>query len=104
MKIGESGKDSVLPHEYTLAKPKEDRMNLIKQVESNLSPIFSLFDDDGGTIDKVLESVTSEDPIIDIEIDKVTHRLWRLSAEESVNTITNELKGKKVFMADGHHR
>lgn len=104
MKIGEPEEDSVLPHEYTLAKPKEDRLNLIKQVEGNLSPIFTLFDDTSGTIDSILENVTSQSPVIDIKIDAVRHRLWRLSNEGPIKTITREMKDKKVFIADGHHR
>ena len=49
--------DSVLPHEHTLAKPKEDRMNLMKQVKGNLSPIFSLYEDTTGKIRPILENV-----------------------------------------------
>ena len=34
-------KDSVcLPHELTLAKPKQDRVQLMRQVHANLSPYF----------------------------------------------------------------
>jgi len=33
---------SVKPHERTLAKPKEDRMKLLKAVKANLSPVFGL--------------------------------------------------------------
>jgi len=105
MKIGEPGNDDVIPHEHTLAKPKEDRMNLIKQVKGNLSPIFTLFDDKSQVVSGITEEVISgSDPIIDIELEDGKHKIWRITGENGINEIVSELKGKKVFIADGHHR
>ncbi len=105
MKIGDPGKDAAVPHENTLARPKEDRLNLIKQVESNLSPIFTLYDDTDGTIKRTLEDASSaSDPVIDFEINGQRHKLWRLLDEVSVKKIVSVLGAKKVFIADGHHR
>ena len=105
MKIGEAGKDAVLPHEHTLFKPKEDRMNLIRQVESNLSPIFTLYDNKEGIIKEALEKKTSSSgPTIDIEVDGVRHKLWKLSEEDGAKKIISGMEGKNVFIADGHHR
>ncbi|MGB2601791.1 MAG: DUF1015 domain-containing protein [Candidatus Omnitrophota bacterium] len=105
MKIGESGGDALLPHEYTLAKPKEDRMNLMKQVESNLSPIFSLYDDPEGKLKEVLEKVADEsDPVIDVTVSGQRHVIWRLSDSSAIGEIVSWLDGKNLFIADGHHR
>src|SRR5262245_60219460 len=41
----ESGK--IRPHEYTFAGPKADRLNLIRSVSANLSPIFGIYRDEG---------------------------------------------------------
>ena len=103
MKI--EGDDVVLPHEHTLSKPKEDRMNLIKEVQSNLSPIFTVYDDNTGAIKTVLEEVISKtEPIIDVDLSDGSHKLWRLPDEEITKKITDEMSAKKVFIADGHHR
>ncbi|MFH1395185.1 MAG: DUF1015 domain-containing protein [Candidatus Omnitrophota bacterium] len=105
MKIGETGKDPVLPHEYTLAKPKADRMNLIKQVKANLSPIFSLYEDTDGIINDVITAnIKKSDPVINITADDGTHKFWRLQDENSIDVIVNAMKDKKAFIADGHHR
>jgi uncharacterized protein (DUF1015 family) len=105
MKIEESGEQDVLPHEHTLAKPKEDRMNLIKQVRCNLSPIFSLFLDETGEVDGILDAtVSGSDPLVDIEIDGVRHMLWRLSDRDEQARISKNFSDKQVFIADGHHR
>ncbi|MFH1412331.1 MAG: DUF1015 domain-containing protein [Candidatus Omnitrophota bacterium] len=97
--------DSVLPHEYTLAKPKEDRMNLIKQVKGNLSPIFSLYEDKNGEVSDILErGIKGKTPLIDIICDEIRHMLWRLSDSENVAQISRKMNGRKTFIADGHHR
>ena len=36
---------NICPHEYTLAKAKQDRMNLMKACRANFSPVFGLFSD-----------------------------------------------------------
>ena len=105
MKIEDPGKDTILPHEYTLAKPKEDRMNLIKQVQSNLSPIFALYSDDNRSVTDMLEkTISSSVPVTDIEIGDQKHKLWRLSDTDSIEKISALMKDKKIFIADGHHR
>ncbi|MDD5437501.1 MAG: DUF1015 domain-containing protein, partial [Candidatus Omnitrophica bacterium] len=45
MALEKNGKKKVLPHENTLAAPKKDRLNLMRAVRANLSPIFILHDD-----------------------------------------------------------
>jgi uncharacterized protein (DUF1015 family) len=95
----------VIPHEYTLAKPKEDRMNLIKQVKGNLSPIFVLFEDNGAVVTAVLrKKISSSKPVIDIEVDGERHKLWRISDQGSIEKISSCMKDKRVYIADGHHR
>ncbi|MFH1798322.1 MAG: DUF1015 domain-containing protein [Candidatus Omnitrophota bacterium] len=105
MKIGERENDAVLPHEYTLSKPKEDRMNLLKQVKANLSPIFALYDDKDKSIGRVLKQVVScSRPMIDIEIQGESHKLWPFSDKDVVDKLIERMKNKKAFIADGHHR
>lgn len=108
MKIEEGGKDRVLPHENTLAKPKEDRMNLIKRVASNLSPIFALYNGtsgSGASIKKILEDCTaSQAPVIDVKAADERERVWRLSDKAAVEKIVSLMGDKKIFIADGHHR
>jgi uncharacterized protein (DUF1015 family) len=103
MKI--EGTDVVLPHEHTLSKPKEDRMNLIGEVECNLSPIFGLYSGDEGYISGKLKNAVSElAPFTDIEIDGVRHVLWKLFDAGEISAILGAMETRKVFIADGHHR
>jgi uncharacterized protein (DUF1015 family) len=98
-------KQSVLAHENTLASPKADRLNLMKEVKSNLSPIFVLYDDNRKYIMKILKAfIAKSKPIIDVVFDKTRHKVWDLSDPAAISKITGFMKDKKTFIADGHHR
>jgi uncharacterized protein (DUF1015 family) len=43
-------------------------------------------------------------PLIDVVLDGIQYRLWRLTDEGEINTIQNVLAGTKAIIADGHHR
>jgi len=105
MRIEDPATSLVLPHEYTFSKPKEDRLNLIRMTKANTSPIFCIFEDDGGKVTKAIRKYTGrKQPIIDIHIKGVGHRIWRMSEESIINGIKKVLDKKQVFIADGHHR
>lgn len=105
MKIEDPLKSRILPHEYTLEKPKIDRLHLIKKVKANLSPIFSLYYEKGFAISKLLKkSIKKISPIVSVNLEGVTHQLWRLSESKTIRFIKNGMRKKKIFIADGHHR
>ena len=105
MRIEDPNKSRVLPHEYTLAKPKVDRLNLIKQVKANLSPIFALFYEKNCSVTNLLKNFAKKNiPLISIDFEGVTHRLWRISDNGTIDKIKKVMRDKKVFIADGHHR
>ena len=105
MKIEDPKESGVLPHEYTLDKPKADRLNLIVKTKANLSPIFSLFQDKKNRINKLLKHfIKSKDPLFTIEAEGVTHKFWRMDNKHAINRIKNYMRDKKIFIADGHHR
>jgi len=96
---------TVKPHEHTLSGPKEDRLKLLRATRTNTSPIFSLFDDSDGWVEKILEVVCAHEPHLQArDSDGITHRLWKMDDDESVNAIVAALENEPVFIADGHHR
>ncbi|HUB06884.1 MAG TPA: DUF1015 domain-containing protein [Myxococcales bacterium] len=97
----------VLPHERTLSGPKADRLEIFKQTRANLSPIFSLYPDDRGEVDALLQAAvdrpadataTSDDGHGPIE-----HRLWRVSGA-AVDRVREAMAPRRAYIADGHHR
>jgi uncharacterized protein (DUF1015 family) len=102
--LEEFGK-GVQPHEHTLSGPKQDRLNLLRTLHTNTSPIFGLVADDEGWIDSVLETGAMEKPVAEAtDSDGIVHRLWRLRDDESVNAIEAAFEAESILIADGHHR
>jgi uncharacterized protein (DUF1015 family) len=95
----------IVPHERTLTGPKADRLELIKAVRANLSPIFGIYRDQPGATAAALAPVLERDPVAETDSDDgVHHRLWRADAPEVVQALQALLAEKRVFIADGHHR
>jgi uncharacterized protein (DUF1015 family) len=104
-KIEEPGESKVLPHERTFSKSKSDRLRLMKRTKANLCSIFSLFFDGSLKVTGMLESeAAASTPLIDVKIDGVRHRLFRIADGEKIKTLQKILGNKKIFIADGHHR
>ena len=97
---------SVHPHEHTHKAPKEDRLKLIKKVEANLSPIFTIFSDPESVIKKFFDDNIRSTPVFFEARDDagVANRLWRVSDSASIDKVKTFLAQKDIFIADGHHR
>lgn len=96
----------ILGHEQTLMPPKLDRLNLMKECKANLSPIFSLFSQPEGTIDKMLVEVASrQTPIADFSDDGgIRNRLWVVNDGIFIKSLIAHMRDKAIIIADGHHR
>jgi uncharacterized protein (DUF1015 family) len=92
----------VLPHEQTLPKPKSDRLDLLRAMRANLSPIWGLSMASGVT---ATFDPTDDDPVADAyDDDGVRHQLWVLSDADAVVAVGEALGSAPVVLADGHHR
>ncbi len=97
-------KSGVHAHEYTLTKPKEDRLNLMRACGANFSPIFYLYNDEDKKIAAILKVIGRELPAVNVLDDKgIRHKLWRLPGSMTSRLI-KAMAEKQVFIADGHHR
>lgn len=106
VKLEELGKGSIYPHECTHSKPKQDRLNLMRSCNANISPIFSLYKSSEEQISNVLSkvSMTTKPYIESSDIDGDVHRLWQIDDTKEIEIIKQELEDKAIFIADGHHR
>ena len=105
MRLEFSNGKKILPHENTLKAPKEDRLSLMRSVKANLSPIFMLYEDDKNEIGGILKNaIRNVKPFVDITIDSIRNRVWKLSQKDAVEKIENLMAEKNAFIADGHHR
>jgi len=94
----------IFRHEQTLAKPKSDRLNLLRATHAHFGQIFMLYSDPAQTIDALLfdgdhyewQEVTDEYGVL--------HRLRRISEPSVLNIVQTEMADRKLIIADGHHR
>jgi len=93
----------VFRHEQTLAKPKADRLDLLRATKAHFGQIFMLYHDPDEEVDRLLPNQSLPDVTVMDEYG-VEHRLWTLGEEDAVAAICNRMLDKKLIIADGHHR
>src|SRR5579871_6185151 len=99
------GEGKIFPHEETLAGPKADRLRLFHATAMNLSPIFGLYPDEAGAVQAQLDqAVRRALPLEAVDHLGVVSRLWPVTDQHVVSTITGLMGPKPIFIADGHHR
>ena len=103
----------VLPHERTLAAPREDRYMLLRATGVNTSPVIGLYDDADRRTLPLLAQLADGAPVADVRDDDETrHRLWVAPVSEgdaegpsAVAAQLLEMARKRpILIADGHHR
>jgi len=95
----------VLPHERTLPKAIDDRLNLTRACAANLSPVFGLYTDPEGSTDALFEAAHAEPLLLEArDADGVVSRVHALRDPEAIARLQALLAPLQVFIADGHHR
>lgn len=105
VKVEEFSKGIILPHEFTLSKAKEDRLNLMKATNCNFSQIYALYMDSIHHTQALLEANSQTEPVMEYtDDDNVTHRMWIVTDKTVIDDICKDFDDRKLFIADGHHR
>ncbi len=99
----------VLPHERTMAGPREDRYKLLRATGVNTSPIVGLYNDAAAVGAPVLDALTTRRADLDvIDDDGTEHRLWAVPSDgddaAAVAPLLAAAAGGPLTIADGHHR
>jgi uncharacterized protein (DUF1015 family) len=94
----------VFRHEQTLAKPKADRLDLLRATRVHYEQLFLLYEDQG-EIDSLLIPSTKTAPAIDVADEyRVAHRVWQIADPNVIVQVQSAMREKKLVIADGHHR
>ena len=92
----------VFRHEQTLAKPKADRLDLLRATRVHYEQLFLLYED-SGEIDSLLSP--SNAPAIDVKDEYgVAHQVWQVSDPQAIARVQARMRDQKLVIADGHHR
>ena len=103
-RIEEYSAGVVFRHEQTLAKPKADRLDLLRANRAHFGQIFMLYSG-AGKVDALLDSAAATGADIEVtdEYD-VVHRVWKISDASVIAAVQERMRNQKLIIADGHHR
>lgn len=95
----------ILPHEKTLTAPRLERLEILRRVRANLSPVLGLFEDPKRDGFRAVQSLAQGDPVSEADSDDgVHHRLWRVDDPAVIDRVRQVLAPRTLVLADGHHR
>jgi uncharacterized protein (DUF1015 family) len=102
-KIEDYSAEVVFRHEQTLAKPKADRLELLRATRAHFGQLFMLYSDPAGEIDRLLRPDGNPDLEMQDEYG-VSHRVWKIADPQVISQVQAKMQDKKLVIADGHHR
>ncbi len=97
---------TIKKHELTRRDKEEDRMKHVRVNNANIEPVFFAYPDNKVLNDLIMRYAQTE-PEYDFiaPIDGFGHKLWVISDDNDIKTITDEFaKMPALYIADGHHR
>jgi uncharacterized protein (DUF1015 family) len=102
----EKAGSGIIPHEHTLAAPKQDRLRLMRSVEGNEDFIYMLYSDETLEVNHIVEECISgkQPEIIVTDEYAAIHRIWAITDSGALGKIQDAMRSKDLFIADGHHR
>ena len=103
---GDYQKGVIKKHELTRADKEEDRMKHVRVNDANIEPVFFAYPDNKVLLD-IIDKYAKTAPEYDFiaPIDGFGHKLWCVSDDKDIQTITEEFgKMPALYIADGHHR
>jgi len=102
-KIEDYSGNVVFRHEQTLAKPKADRLELLRATRAHFGQLFMLYSDPGGEIDRLLTADAAPDIAVTDEYG-VRHLVGKVSDPSLIELVRVKMRDKQLIIADGHHR
>src|SRR4249919_246155 len=93
------------PHERTHAGTREGRLELMRAVRANLSPVFGLYDDpEGAPRAALLPHVFGAPAMETTDADGTVHRFWQVTDAGAIGAVQKAMAERSIVIADGHHR
>jgi len=95
----------VYPHEATYKAPKADRLNMLRNVQKDLEPVFLMYQDPQAQTIDFMDEVTKTEPIVEVtDAFGVEHTVWKVLDSKKIQYLQTIFEQKKMVINDGHHR
>jgi len=105
VKLADYSENVILPHEWTLARPKSDLAVLIRQVKANLDCVYGLYADPDRVLDNVMDKAMAGKPIEEaVDKNGVVNKIWAVTDAGEIEKVRSFIADKQIAIADGHHR
>ncbi len=105
IRLEEFSAGRILPHERTFPAAKQDRMELLTALNTNVSPVFGLYAGAHPALARITAELAAREPALEVTDDLgIRNQLRAIEDEVAIATIQQELESPRIFIADGHHR
>jgi len=95
----------VYPHEATYKAPKADRLNMLRNVQKDLEPVFLMYQDPQAQTIHFMDEATKTEPIVEVtDALGVEHTIWKVSDPQKIQHLQAIFEQKSMVINDGHHR
>jgi uncharacterized protein (DUF1015 family) len=105
IRLEEFSAGRILPHERTFPAAKQDRLELLTALNTNVSSVFGLYAGAHPTLANLTAELSAREPALEVTDDLgIRNQLRPIEDEAAIATIQDELESSRIFIADGHHR
>lgn len=100
----------VYAHEETMARPRQDRLDLLRACHAQFSPVLALCRDRNARILETVRAALGQEPRPRPSLEARGRngdealRVWTLSDPSAIDAVTELLDDEPLVIADGHHR
>jgi len=104
VRLEEFSSGRIRPHEATMREPAQDRLLLLKECRTNLSPVMGIYRH-GVDLPSLLPKVVQSAPgMTAVNSYGVAYNTWVVSDEEALGRLSDFFADRVLYIADGHHR
>ncbi len=105
LRLEEFNARRILPHERTFPKAKQDRLDLLTALKTNVSSVFGLYTGAHPELAELIAGLLKREPALEVTDDLgIRNQLRPIEEAEAIAMIQRELDAPRIFIADGHHR
>jgi uncharacterized protein (DUF1015 family) len=105
IRLEEFSAGRILPHERTFPAAKQDRLELLTALNTNVSSVFGLYAGAHPALAALTAELVAREPALEVtDALGIRNQLSLIEDEAAIATIQDELESPRIFIADGHHR
>ncbi len=94
----------IVLHENIIASSVKDRTDVLRGTLLNVSPTHGLYEDPEHSLEQIMDAYMEHPVYEHIDYQGVINKVAIVQNKKEIDRFLETLKGKPVYLADGHHR